>query len=98
MNLQKEHYFTEIDFNTYRDFYVLSKHIDDIDLAIEYYTVLDIPMTKENFHKALVKITKVPFSMRVVDLIFAMFGQDAVTKELKKGTSFIGYQLAEKSE
>ena len=81
---------------TYRDFYVMSKHIDDIQLAFEYYTALEIPMTKETFHKVLMKITAVPLSVRVVDLVFAIFGHDMITKELKKGTSFIGYGILNK--
>jgi Ca2+-binding EF-hand superfamily protein len=96
LNLEKGNYMKSIDYSTYVDFYVMSQYLDDIELAIEYYTVLEIPMTKENFHSALLKITKVPISKTVVDLVFAMFGQDAVTKELKKGTSFIGYRVNDK--
>jgi len=67
----------------------MSQHLDDIDLALEFYHTLDVPLTKQNFLNAIRTITKIPISERVVDLVFAMHGTN---KELSKETRFIGYK------
>lgn len=84
-----------IDYQTYLDFYLMSQHLDDIDLALEFYRSMEVPLTKENTLSAIRKISGIPISDRVVDLVFAMYGTN---KELNKETRLIGYKTLEKKE
>lgn len=73
----------------------MSQHLDDIDLSLEFYNSLGVPITKENFLSAIRKITEIPISDRVVDLVFAMYGTN---KELSKETRLLGYSALDKKD
>lgn len=66
-----------ITFDEFRDFCEFLNYLDDFSISLQLYTLLDCPIAKHQFHKAVKVCTGLNLSSHLIDTVFAIFGTDS---------------------